>query len=326
MKNLIVLMIIGLLMFSCNPKDQKSIEKPEWAVVIHGGAGNFNADAIPDSLKADYLDKMAEAIDSASQLLKEGGEAVDAVVAAIRVLEDSPLFNAGKGSVFTHDGHNEMDASIMTGNDLNAGAVAGLRHVKNPILAARLVHDKSKHVLLSGSGADEYARLKGLEMVDTSYFFTEKRWHQLQRILDKEHTSKLGTVGCVAYDKNGNLAAGTSTGGMSNKEFGRIGDSPIPGCGSYANNATCGISFTGHGEYIIRYTAAHDISALMEYKNLSLDSAMNVVIRNKLKKAGGDAGAIGIDKNGNIEFCFNTTAMFRAAANSKGLSVFGIGE
>ena len=231
------------------------------------------------------------------------------------------MFNAGKGAVFTHNGHNELDASIMQGWDLNAGAVAGVGDIKNPISAAIKVMTESEHVMLCGKGASEFARTQGLEIVDSSYFYTENRWEGLQRALKAE---KHGTVGCVALDKFGNLAAGTSTGGMTNKKYNRIGDSPIIGAGTYANNNTCAVSATGHGEFFIRYTVAHDISALMEYKNMSLQDAAKLVINKKLVEAGGVGGIIAVDKNGNITMEFNTNMMFRAYAKSNGEKFIGI--
>jgi beta-aspartyl-peptidase (threonine type) len=230
-------------------------------------------------------------------------------------LEDCPLFNAGKGAVFTHDGHNELDASIMQGWDLNAGAVAGVGDIKNPISAAIKVMTDSKHVMMAGKGASEFAKEQGLEMVDSSYFFTEDRWESLQKILVAE---KYGTVGCVALDKDGNLAAGTSTGGMTNKRYNRIGDAPIIGAGTYANNNTCAISATGHGEFFIRYTVAHDISALMEYKGMNLKEAADMVVNKKLVDAGGYGGIISVDKDGNVAMTFNSNMMFRGFAKSTG--------
>ena len=319
---------IILFIAGCNSPEPK-LDSDNYAIVIHGGAGNFSINDIPEKDRAKYISKLDEALLAGKEVLKNGGKALDAVESCIRVLEDSPLFNAGKGAVFTNAGTNEMDASIMDGSKIDAGAVAGVKRIKNPISAARAVMEKSKHVMLSGDGADKFAAKIGLDTVSPDYFYTDKRWEQLQRIQEKEKNkldSKMGTVGCVALDKDGNIAAGTSTGGMGNKMFGRIGDSPIIGCGTYANNNTCGISFTGHGEYIIRYVAAYDISALMEYKKLSLKQAMSKVISEKLKENGGEAGAIGIDKYGNIEIVFNTTGMFRALLKSDGTKEISIGE
>jgi beta-aspartyl-peptidase (threonine type) len=230
-------------------------------------------------------------------------------------MEDNPLFNAGKGAVFTHDGKNELDAAIMDGSDLTAGAIAGVTDIKNPISAARRVMTNSPHVLLTGAGASQFAKEQGLEIVPASYFFTERRFNELQEILKKE---KNGTVGCCALDKSGNLAAGTSTGGMANKKYNRVGDAPVIGAGTYANNNSCAVSATGHGEYFIRYTVAHDISALMQYKGLSLKEASELVVNDKLVKAGGSGGVICVDKFGNVSLPFNATGMFRGFATADG--------
>jgi len=320
-----VLAICFLLTFlfcgaSCQ-QTTKNTEKPEYAIVIHGGAGNASQNSFTDEQKAEYEAKLGEALAIGTEILANGGTCIEAIEKTINYLEDCPLFNAGKGAVFTHDGHNELDASIMQGWDLNAGAVAGVGDIKNPISAAIKVMNASEHVLLCGKGASEFARLQGLEIVDSSYFYTENRWEGLQRALQAE---KHGTVGCVALDKFGNLAAGTSTGGMTNKKYNRIGDSPIIGAGNYANNNTCAVSATGHGEFFIRYTVAHDISALMEYKNLSLTEAAELVINKKLAEAGGTGGIIAVDKNGNIAMTFNTNMMFRAYAKSNGEKFIGI--
>jgi beta-aspartyl-peptidase (threonine type) len=258
---------------------------------------------------------MTEAMNTGRKILSEGGSALDAVEYTIRVMEDNPLFNAGKGAVFTHDGRNELDAAIMDGSDLAAGSVACVTDIKNPITAARFVMTKSKHVMLTGAGASQFAAEQGLDIVPPSYFFTEKRYNELQEILKKE---KMGTVGCCALDKNGNLAAGTSTGGMPDKRYNRVGDAPIIGAGTYANNKTCAVSATGHGEYFIRWTVAHDISALMEYKGLSLKDASELVVNDKLVKAGGSGGVICIDKAGNVSMPFNSEGMFRGYATADG--------
>src|SRR5690554_2381998 len=289
-----------------------------------------------DSLQTAYEQKLTEAVTAGHQILADGGNALDAVAATINILEDSPLFNAGKGAVFTHEGRNELDASIMEGKYLKAGAVAGVRRIKNPINLARDVMEKSPHVMLYGNGAEEFARENGYEMTDTSYFFTQENYDRLQRIIHQNKTAfsetpennnyKYGTVGCVALDKHGNIAAGTSTGGMTNKRWNRIGDSPIIGAGTYANNNTCGISATGWGEKFIRSVVAYDISALMKYKGLSLKEATDEVIHNKLPKMEGDGGIIGVDKNGNIVMEFNTPGMYRAAMNDKGELTVGLFE
>ncbi len=309
-----LILVISLIVFSCN-QPQTSITKPDYVIVIHGGAGNASNQDINEEEQKEYKEKLSEALAIGEGILINGGTCVEAIEKTINFLEDCPLFNAGKGAVFTHDGHNELDASIMQGWDLNAGAVAGVRNIKNPISAAIKVMTDSKHVMMSGNGASQFAKEQGLEIVDSSYFFTKSRWSSLQNILKAE---KHGTVGCVALDKYGNLAAGTSTGGMTNKKYGRIGDSPIIGAGTYANNNTCAVSATGHGEFFIRYTVAHDISALMEYKNMSLEDAANIVINDKLVNIGGTGGIIAVDKNGNISMTFNTNMMFRAYAKSTG--------
>jgi len=267
-------------------------------------------------VEAQYRSMMNMVIDTGSAILERGGSALDAVEQVIRLMEDSPLFNAGRGAVFTHEGRNELDASVMDGSNLAAGAVAGVTDIRNPITAARAVMEKSPHVLLTGKGASEFAAEQGLEIVDPSYFRNERRWNELQSVLEKEH----GTVGCVALDMNGDLAAGTSTGGMTDKRYNRVGDSPVIGAGTYANDATCAVSATGHGEYFIRYTVAHDISALMEYKGLSLDEAAKEVIKEKLAEAGGTGGVISVDGAGNISMPFNTEGMYRGYKTSDGKS------
>lgn len=286
-----------------------------WAIVIHGGAGDLAAENLTPETESAYRTSLAAAIDTGKRILQRGGSALDAVERTIRTLEDNPLFNAGRGAVFTHDGKNELDASIMDGSSLMAGAVAAVTDIKNPISAARAVMEQSPHVMLSGAGASEFAREHGLEIVQPSYFFTDRRWNDLQEILKKE---KHGTVGCCALDVHGNLAAGTSTGGMDNKRYNRIGDSPVVGAGTYARNETCAVSCTGHGEFFIRYTVAHDISALMEYGGLTLAAAADTVVQGKLKRAGGKGGVIAVDHQGNIVMTFNTKAMFRAWDASKG--------
>ncbi len=295
--------IFILLTITAQAHEEKG--KP-YALVIHGGAGTILKKNMTPQKERSIRAKMAEALRMGQAVLDRGGMATEAVVETLKVLEDSPLFNAGRGAVFTHEGRNEMDASLMDGRDLNAGAVAGVTHVKNPITLAREVMVHSKHVMLAGSGAEEFARTRTIEMVDAGYFRTEKRWQQLQKALQKEKASievenqiaalgydpedpdqKFGTVGAAALDSHGNLAAGTSTGGMTNKRWNRIGDSPVIGAGTYADNNSCALSATGHGEYFIRAAVAHSICALMEYKGLTLQQAADEIIMKKLVKMGG---------------------------------------
>lgn len=315
-----VLLFFALIFWGCTTRTSNPEKRIEWAIALHGGAGNIVPEDYTKEQQAEYIYQLNCALEIGKKILEDGGTSLDAVEKVIRYLEDCPLFNAGKGAVFTHDGKNELDAAIMDGNGLRAGAVAGVGDIKNPITAARLVMDKSEHVLMVGKGASKFAASQGAEIVDSSYFYTEKSWKALQKALENENlkSKKMGTVGCVALDKFGNLAAGTSTGGMTNKKYGRVGDAPIIGAGTYANNNTCAVSATGHGEYFIRYTVSHDISALMEYKGLSLKEAANLVIHDKLVKAGGNGGIIAVDKFGNLVLTMNTSGMFRAFTNSKG--------
>jgi len=323
MKNKIIKSVFTLffavMLFSCSSEkaqnDEPVTTKKDWAMVIHGGAGVITRDQMTAERDSAYRQVLNEALETGKRILSEGGTAVEAVEKTIHVMENSPLFNAGKGAVFTHSGTNEMDAAIMDGSDLNAGSIAGVTDIKNPISAARAVMEKSVHVMLAGKGASEFAIEQGLEQVDPSYFYTDRRYRQLTEAINNE---KHGTVGCCALDKNGNLAAGTSTGGMTNKRYNRIGDAPIIGAGTYASNASCAVSATGHGEYFIRWTVAHDISALMEYSKLSLEEAADLVINDKLVKAGGTGGVIAVDKDGNITMPFNTEGMFRGKADSEG--------
>lgn len=319
--NLLFLAFIVLSFIACQPTKQEP-ETLEYALAIHGGAGTILKKNMTPEKEKEIYDKLDEALSVGDSILKNGGSALDAVEQTIHILENSPLFNAGKGSVFTNSGKNELDASIMWGKDLNAGAVAGVGDIKNPISAARKVMENSEHVMLSGVGASKFAAQQGLTIVDSSYFFTEKRWNYLQKILNKEQkmkqTDRHGTVGCVALDKEGNLAAGTSTGGMTNKKFGRIGDSPVIGAGTYANNNTCAVSCTGHGEFFIRLGVARDIAAMMEYQNLNLDEATNKVIE-KLNNIKGTGGFVALDKYGNPALKMNTEGMYRGYVNAKGV-------
>lgn len=355
MHKILTFFFLLFLTFGCNNYDNsdKNIDKVQsteskktnntsnFAIVIHGGAGTILKENMSDSLEAAYRSTLEEAVKVGHEILKNGGTALEAVTKTINVMEDSPLFNAGKGAVFTHEETNELDASIMDGSNLNAGAVSGVTHIKNPIDLAYEVMVNSDHVMLSGKGAEEFAKLRGFELVNPSYFYTENRFQSLQRIKEKEKTeldhdgktaftdpfikdSKFGTVGCVALDKHGNIAAGTSTGGMTNKRWNRIGDAPIIGAGTYANNATCGVSSTGWGEYFIRAMVAHDISAMMEYKGVSLQEAASEVIQKKVPALGGDGGIVALDKDGNISMEFNTAGMYRAYINTEGELFIGI--
>lgn len=293
----------------------------KYAIVIHGGAGVMSEEKMNKEQQIEYKSKLNEALELGERMLKEGAEATDVVVKVINVLEDSPLFNAGKGAVFTHDEKVELDASIMDGKTLNAGAVAGVRDIKNPINAAREVMLNSEHVFLSGKGASEFAKKQGLEMVPNKYFHTKQRHESLMKLKKQERErnqkDNIGTVGCAVLDTHGNICAGTSTGGMTNKKYGRIGDAPVIGAGTYANNKTCAVSCTGHGEYYIRLGFARDISALMEYKNLSVEDACREEIR-KLTELKGSGGVIALDVNGNIAMEFNTSGMFRGYIKSTG--------
>ena len=314
----IITSILVLLIISCSGKNQEVPIKQPIAIVVHGGAGTILKKNMSDEKEKKYKSKLEEAIRAGYQVLQNGGTSLDAVEQTIIILEDSPLFNAGKGAVFTHDKRNELDASIMEGSNLKAGAVAGVTHIKNPIRAARAVMEKSDHVLLAREGAEQFALLQKLDTVSPTYFFTEKRAKSLKRAKKEE---KFGTVGCVALDQNGNIAAGTSTGGMTNKKWGRIGDSPIIGAGTYANNSTCGVSSTGWGEYFIRGVVAHDISAMMEYGGKSLKESANHVIHHKLTELGGTGGIIALDQKGNIAMEFNTEGMYRGFITEDSLSI-----
>ncbi len=312
-------------------------QNPRLSFVIHGGAGVIRRGSLTPEREKEYRAKLEEALMAGYKALQAGKPGLDAVEIAIRIMEDSPLFNAGKGAVFTNDGKNELDASIMNGKTLAAGAIAGVHRVKNPITLARAVMEKSEHVMMVGEGAEKFATQQNIELVDPKYFFTQPRWDGLQRILKEEKENsvgqrveaekpenKFGTVGAVALDKDGNLSAGTSTGGMTNKKFGRVGDAPIIGAGTYANNDTCAISATGWGEYFIRLAVARDISALMEYRALPVQQAADLVIKQKLQKMGADGGVIAVDKFGNIGISFNSEGMYRAYIDAEGKPVVEI--
>jgi beta-aspartyl-peptidase (threonine type) len=346
MKNLLTLAIFFMIS-SCNSVDEKkskeslSSNTEKFGIVIHGGAGTILKENMTDSLELAYKEVLEKAIKTGYDILKNGGTSLEAISKTINIMEDSPLFNAGKGAVFAHDETNQLDASVMIGKTMEAGAIAGVTRIKNPIDLAIKVMTNSPHVMLSGKGAEDFAVEQGFELVDPSYFYTENRYKSLQKVKEEEKTklekegksgyltpaqkdSKFGTVGCVALDKQGNLAAGTSTGGMTNKKWNRIGDAPIIGAGTYANNATCAVSSTGWGEFFIRAVVAHDISALMEYKGLTLKEAAYEVIQKKVPALGGDGGIIAIDNEGNMVMEFNTAGMYRASMNAKGDLTIGI--
>ncbi|MBK5286225.1 MAG: isoaspartyl peptidase/L-asparaginase [Bacteroidia bacterium] len=290
----------------------------KFAVAVHGGAGTVSRKHLTPELEKKYLAGLNDAVDSAYAIVETGGNALLAVEAAVRSLENNILFNAGRGAVFTNEGTHEMDAAIMDGKTLNAGAATGVSNVRNPVILARCIMLSSEQVLLCGKGAEEFARTYRLHFENDNYFFSQYRYDQWEKIkhttetqLDHVDDAPKGTVGAVALDKEGNLAAATSTGGMTNKRFGRIGDTPIIGAGTYANNKTCAVSCTGHGEYFLRYVAAYDVSCLMEYKGMTLKEACELVINKKLKDAGGEGGLIAVDASGNVELVLNTTGMYR---------------
>ncbi|WP_083927660.1 isoaspartyl peptidase/L-asparaginase family protein [Niabella aurantiaca] len=306
----------------------------QYVLLIHGGAGTILRSKMTSGKEKVYREALEAALKAGYAKIKDGQPALEAVQAAIRIMEDNPLFNAGKGAVFTHGGRNELDAAIMDGNTRKAGAVTGVTTIKNPIDAARAVMERSEHVMLSGKGAEQFAKQCGLTIVRPKYFYTEERWQGLQKAIRDEAPKtkvghrqqqpgtgfpdyKFGTVGAVALDRNGNLAAGTSTGGMTNKRFGRIGDSPVIGAGTYASNKTAAVSCTGWGEYFIRNVAAYDLSALMEYKSMPVKEAGDAVIT-KIGSSGGNGGLIALDRNGNAAMPFNTAGMYRAAITKDG--------
>jgi beta-aspartyl-peptidase (threonine type) len=318
--------ILGLIVLfmgcdrSVKPVYKTKSKKPV-SLILHGGAGYLKKGSLTVEQEEAYRLKLKEALEAGYELLKAGKSSTDVVVATLQILEQSPLFNAGVGSVLTHEGFVSMDASIMQGNDLNAGAVAGVSVLKSPIQAARLVMDSSEHVLLSGHGADRFGLTHGMDSVPNSYFVIPRQLKRLKQILgedsvnlglDSDNLKKFGTVGCVALDQSGTLSAGTTTGGMMNKKYGRIGDSPIIGAGTYASNSTAGISCTGHGEYFIRLGVAKAVSDLMEYRGASLEQAANLVIHEHLERLGGKGGLIAMDTAGNSTWEFNTPGMFRA--------------
>ncbi len=349
LRHLKFLGLLAILMFFSYCKEKqavtpktgnKAVAEKHFAIVIHGGAGTIQKENLTPEQETAYRKKLQEALNVGYAILENGGTSLKAVQKAVNVMEDSPLFNAGKGAVFNNLGINDMDASIMDGKTLNSGAVAGVTHIKNPINAARIVMDSIFHVMLSGKGAEDFARLNGITFMNDDYFYTEKRHIQFLKAKKKDtvtldHTAfnnteliddhKFGTVGAVAIDKNGNISAATSTGGMTNKKYGRVGDSPIIGAGTYANNKTCGVSATGKGEYFIRTVAAHEASNLMRYKKLSLQQSLKNVI-GQIGDLSGSGGMIGLDKDANIAWYFNTKGMYRGYKKSNGENVVEIYE
>lgn len=326
----LTLFCLSMMLISCEEQPVKAKDpsvaetgRPAYALVIHGGAGTIRKADMSAEREAEYLAVLNAALDAGEEILKNGGTAEEAVIKTIMLMEDSPLFNAGKGAVFTNAGTVELDASVMDGATRAAGAVAGVTTVRNPVTAAVAVMKNSPHVMLSGKGAELFAIEQGLDTVPNTYFHTENRLKSLEKIKAEEektgmledHTdSKFGTVGCVALDKNGNIFAGTSTGGMTNKRWGRIGDAPVIGAGTYADNATCGVSCTGHGEYFIRYAVAHDVTARMAYLKEDLQTAADFIINKKLVEKGGEGGLIALDAHGNIAMPFNSEGMYRGYA------------
>lgn len=342
-KHVFIFLLVPFTCLAQPPVPSASLESrnsnAKTVLVIHGGAGTILKSRMTDEKEAAYKQGLTEALQKGYAVLKQGGASLDAVVTAIKVMEDNPLFNAGKGAVFTNEGKNELDAAIMDGSNLKAGSVAGVTTIKNPITAARAVMDKSEHVMMAGRGAEKFAAAAGCEIVDPSYFYTKDRYEGLQKALQQDSVKllnkgkeksqgmlkqpnyrdyKYGTVGAVALDSKGNLAAGTSTGGMTNKKYGRIGDAPIIGAGTYANNATCAISCTGWGEYFIRLVMAKSISDRMELAHTPLADAANEMVMKKLPELGGDGGLIAVDKEGNIAMPFNTSGMYRGYIDASG--------
>lgn len=326
-----IAVLLAIVLMSAKPVPVESAGDGNVAIVIHGGAGTIVKDEMTPELEAEYRGKLTEALETGFRILKGGGSSLDAVEAAIRIMEDSPLFNAGRGAVFTNQGRNEMDASIMDGATLNAGAVASVTTIKNPISAARKVMTASRHVMLVGPGAETFASDQGLELADSAYFWTKKRWESLLKAKEAENSRSegpvrgsaarhhLGTVGCIALDTSGNIAAGTSTGGLTNKRWGRVGDSPIIGAGTYADNRTCGVSGTGVGEYFMRGLIAYDVSVMMAHRGMSLDAAAAAVLE-KLTEMGGTGGFIALDGAGNVAMPFNTPGMYRGYMKPDGVA------
>ena len=335
-KLLLVLLVSGSGLFST----YATSAEPPFAIAIHGGAGTIEKSKFTAEQDKAYRDTLTDAVEAGYDILARGGESVDAIAAAIGVLEQSTYFNAGRGAVYTYDASHELDASIMDGRNRNAGAVSGIKHVESPINLARLVMDNSVHVMLSGQGAEEFAQAQGVPLVENNLFDTDKRYksllkakQKLDKATNKEfqaahktlpNSYKMGTVGAVALDKNGNLAAGTSTGGMTAKRYGRIGDAPIIGAGTFADNESCAVSATGHGEYFIRYNVASDICARVKYQQKSIAQAGNEVINEVLEPIGAAGGVIIVDTQGNINFTFNTSGMYRASKSNTQATYVGI--
>lgn len=333
MKSVFPYSLVGLLLLCTLNLSAQT----KYVMVIHGGAGTILKEKMTPEKEAAYKAALTTALQKGYALLKTGKSSMEAVEATIHVMEDSPLFNAGKGAVFTHEGKNELDAAVMDGKSLKAGAVAGVTTIRNPISAAIAVMNQSEHVMMVGKGAEAFAKEAGLQIVDPKYFYTKERWDGLQRAIKEDagasvldHNdkkvqklgamnvdNKFGTVGAVALDQSGNLAAGTSTGGMTNKKYGRVGDAPIIGAGTYANNNTAGISCTGWGEFYIRNVVAYDISAMMEYKQMTLQDAAAVALK-KVADMGGDGGLIALDAKGNVTMPFNTKGMYRGTVTNDG--------
>lgn len=305
----VVALMITLKHCSDPNPDKEPKSPPDYILLIHGGAGDITRENLPDSMAQGYYEGLRAALVVGHRILDTGGSALDAVEAVVRYLEDHPLFNAGRGAVFTAEGKNELDASIMDGASGMAGAVAGVTTVKNPITAARAVMERTPHVMLAGPGADRFAAEQGLEMVDPAWFFTQRRYDSWQKA--REEMNKMGTVGAVALDIRGNVAAATSTGGMTMKRYGRVGDAPVIGAGTYADNRSCAVSCTGHGEYFIRNSVAYDMAARILYTGVTPQKAAHDILHQKLKAIGGTGGLIALDARGRYTMTFNTNGMFR---------------
>ncbi len=338
MRRWLPLAIAAVLLPACARQAEApaAAERPAWALVVHGGAGTILRENLTPQAEQEYRAALDEALHCGGAVLESGGSSLDAVEAVIRFLEDSPLFNAGRGAVFTAEGTNELDASIMDGRDRGAGAVAGVHTIRHPITAARRVMDASPHVMMTGAGAEAFAATQGVELADAAWFRTESRWQSflkakaradsLDTLDNPDPDRKHGTVGCVALDRAGHLAAGTSTGGMTLKRWGRVGDAPIIGAGTWADDRTCGISATGHGEHFIRNVVAYDIAARMEYGGLSLQAAAERVIGEVLPAVGGTGGVVGLDRDGRVVMVFNTAGMYRGRLQAGGqaeVAIFG---